>query len=421
MTEHNHRKKILVLMADTGFGHRSAATAVITALNERYGEQCEALMVNPLEEEDAPSFLRNGQSDYDRIARDYPSLNELNFRLADMALTSNLTEVAHVVSLYNVIAGLLKKHQPDVVVTTYPSYQYPLTVHRRLTGSKIPLVTVVTDLITLHRLWFNWDMDLCLVPTEEAADLAIQYKLDPQVVHVTGLPVNPLLAKPPDSKQALREALGWERDPFTILAVGSKRVEGLYDLLHVLNHAGHPIQLVAVAGGDDELYARLQDTEWHIPVRLYNFVEEMPNFLQAADCIMSKAGGLIVSESLACGLPMLIIQAIAGQETGNAQYIVEGQAGDMTEEPLQLLEVLCHWLLDDGLLYRQRVANAQRLGRADAAYQAADLIWELAQREEVEQRLRLPFDVEQIKTLLQEFSQNLPIPTITTTDIESNR
>jgi 1,2-diacylglycerol 3-beta-galactosyltransferase len=264
----------------------------------------------------------------------------------------------------------------------------------------------VTDLVTLHRLWFNWDVDLCLVPTDVAAELALQYKLDPEAVHVTGLPVNPALATPPESKKALRARLGWDTSLFTVLAVSSKRVEGMEDFLHVLNHAGFPIQLIVVAGGDDGLYARLQEAEWHIPVHPYNFVTEMPNFLHAADCVLSKAGGLIVTESLACGLPMLLIQAIAGQETGNAQYVVEGGAGDVTGHPLQLLETLCHWLYDGGRLFQERAANARRLGCPDAAYRAAELIWQLAGRGPVELRLRLPFETEQLKSLLQEFSLN---------------
>jgi UDP-N-acetylglucosamine:LPS N-acetylglucosamine transferase len=183
--------------------------------------------------------------------------------------------------------------------------------------------------------------------------------------------------------------------------------------LHVLNHAGFPIQLIVVAGGDDDLYARLQETEWHVPVHLYNFVREMPVFLHAADCVLSKAGGLIVSESLACGLPMLLIQAIAGQETGNAQYVVEGGAGDVTGQPLELLETLCHWLLDDGRLFQERAAHARRLGRPDAAYRAADLVWQMAGRGALELRLRLPFDTEQLKTLLQDFNLNFPRMTTT--------
>ena len=64
----------------------------------------------------------------------------------------------------------------------------------------------------------------------------------------------------------------------------------------------------------------------------------MPDFLKAADCVISKAGGLIVTESLACGRPMFIMQVIPGQETGNVQLVVEEGAADMTLQPLEPLE-----------------------------------------------------------------------------------
>ncbi len=397
------KKRALLLMAETGLGHLRAATAIQSAIESRYGDACEAVVVNVLAEENAPPFMRNAQSDYDRVVRDWPQLNELGFRLSDMALTSSLTEVAQALALYEATAGVLERYQPDVVVTTYPTYQAPLAAYVKLNRLPTPLVTVVTDLVTLHRLWFSRSVDLCLVPTQQAADLAIERGLAPERVRITGLPVDPKLSEPAGPKGAARAALGWDPDAFTLLAVASPRVPGMEAFVRSLNHAGFAIQLAVVAGGNDELYENMQRMEWHIPVHLYNFVEDLHALMRAADAVMAKAGGLIVTESLACGLPMLLIQAIPGQEEGNAEYVVGGSAGDRTEEPLALLEALCHWLLDDGRLYTERAKNARRLGRPDAAYRAADLVWELAQKEpEIARRDTLP-DVEDLKSLLRSF------------------
>jgi len=64
-------KKILVLTADAGFGHRSAATAVATALQIKYPNECEVVVNNPLEDTRTPSFLRESQSDYDKIVNNW--------------------------------------------------------------------------------------------------------------------------------------------------------------------------------------------------------------------------------------------------------------------------------------------------------------------------------------------------------------
>jgi len=83
---------------------------------------------------------------------------------------------------------------------------------------------------------------------------------------------------------------------------------------------------------------------------------------------------------LAAGLPLLLTDVIPGQETGNAHFVVNGGAGELIEEPLQALETLCHWLLDDGKLLKERAANAAQLGRPRAAYDIADLAWRAALR-----------------------------------------
>jgi UDP-N-acetylglucosamine:LPS N-acetylglucosamine transferase len=329
--------------------------------------------------------------------------------MSDLAITTSVTEMAYVVAMYDVIARLMKQHAPDIVVVTFPTYQYPVAAYRRLSGGDdTPIATVVTDLVSLQKMWFSQSVDLCLVPTDVAAGLALERGLDPEVVHVTGLPVNPALADAPASKAAARRALGWPEDKFTVLAVGSKRVERLDAFTHVLNHAGFDLHLVAVAGGNEELYTVLQATEWHIPATTYDFVRNMPDLMHAADCLVSKAGGLIVTESLACGLPLILTQVIPGQETGNARYVVEQGAGDLTLEPLTFLEAMAHWLADDARLFRQRAANARRLGRPEAAFAAADLIWQTARAGSTERRRRFPISVEKMKDLLRQFGGDRP-------------
>ena len=118
-----------------------------------------------------------------------------------------------------------------------------------------------------------------------------------------------------------------------------------------------------MAGGDEELYAHLQRTEWHVPAHVYNFVSDMPRLMKAADLLVTKAGGLITTEGLACGLPSLIIEYIPGQETGNVDYVAENGAGVYAEPPVSLSRALCHWLEADRALLRDAAHGARQLGR----------------------------------------------------------
>ncbi|MGD8625116.1 MAG: glycosyltransferase [Anaerolineae bacterium] len=368
-------KQVLILTADAGLGHRSAAEAIAAVLKQRYGSDCAVNIANPLDDERVPSALRDGQSEYDQVIQELPGLYEFGYQATDAALPASVLGSVLTIMLFGVVRDLIHQHDPTVIVNTFPLLQAPVGAVRVMEGRHIPLVTVVTDLTTNHRIWFQQSTDLCIVPTQQAYDLALEYGFAPEGIRLIGIPVDPALAQRPPDRAALRAELGWQPDLTTLLAVGGKRVRSLGDALHGLNHARLPLQMAVVAGGNDELYRQLQDTEWHATTHLYNFVDEMPQFMHASDLILCKAGGLIVTEALACGLPLLLTEVIPGQETGNAQYVVENGAGELTEDPMSVLETVYHWLDADRALLAERAENARRLGCPDAAHNIAELVW----------------------------------------------
>ena len=255
----------------------------------------------------------------------------------------------------------MQAHQPDAIVTTYPLYQAPLAALFALTRHYIPVLTVVTDLGTVHGLWFNDDVDRCLVPTQSVLQKALESGLAPDRVEVTGLPVNPALAHEVD-KAALRSRLGWGQDATVALVAGSARVTKLEPAVDVLDHCGWPLELALVAGGDKALEGRWAARAWHQPADVYGYTDDMPSLMLAADLIVCKAGGLIVSEALAAGLPLLLVQALPGQEEGNATYVTEGGAGVVAKDPLETLTTVCHWLENGAAGLAVRAARARRLG-----------------------------------------------------------
>lgn len=372
------KKKILILTADAGFGHRSAANAIAAALDEKYGGLCDIDVVNPLEDRRAPFFLRDAQSDYDKLVRSVPELYRFGYDASDTTVTSAIVESALTVLLYEVLRDVVREYRPDAIITTYPLYQSPLEAVFTMYNLEVPVLTVVTDLATVHRIWFNRSVDACLVPTEIAKNLALHHGLAEEQVKVTGIPVSPQIAQEQRSKMEIRRELGWREDPVTVLAVGSKRVDRLLDTINVLNHFGQELQLVVVAGKDSVLFKALQEIEWHVPVHLYEFVSNVPQMMRAADCLVCKAGGLIITEALAAGCPMMLIDAIPGQETGNAAYVVDSGAADLARSDIEVLEVISHWVRDDCRLMKQRAEAAASLGKPLAAYEVAELCYQSA-------------------------------------------
>ncbi len=375
------KKKVLILTLDAGFGHRSAANAVAAALHDKYPDCCNVKVVNPLDEQDSPLFKRLSQDEYDRFVRILPpELYKLGYETTDNLIPALIAETSLVVILYDIMREMVKKYKPDAILTTNPVYQSPTLQYFDLTGIRIPFFTAVTDMVTAHRLWFNRHVDGIMVPNQQTYDLAVSYKFPPRKVHVTGIPVNPKIGNEKRSKSSIRKVLGLDQGRFTILAVGSKRVTNLIPALNALNHFGGALQLIVVSGKDDDLFTELQRTEWHVPVKIYNFATNMAELLNASDCVMTKAGGLIVTETMAAGLPMILIDVIQGQEIGNADYVISSGAADLAVEPINVLEVMTHWLENGRKLYQERKICARRIGKPDSAYLVAELLMRAAER-----------------------------------------
>jgi len=374
----SEKKKILILTADAGFGHRSAANAVAAAIEEKYSDDLSFEIVNPLDDKQTPAFLRDSQADYTKWVRSVPELYRFGYDASDALVPTALMESTLAVLMNETMRNILKKYQPDAILSTYPMYAPVLTTIFHNKRYRVPLFTAITDLSTVHRLWFHRKVDGLLVPNSLVADLATSYSVDPEKITITGIPVNPNVVRETRSKNEIRASLGWTPDIPPVLAVGSKRVERLVDTLNIINHFGGPIQLAVVAGKDEQLLDTLKYFDWHIPAHVYDFVTNVPEMMHAADLIICKAGGLIVTESLACGLPMILIEIIPGQETGNAEYATALGAADIADTPISILEKLSHLLMHDQELLKKRAANAARIGQPRSAYKVATILHDAA-------------------------------------------
>ncbi len=396
-------KRVLILTADAGFGHRSAANAVAAAFQDAYAGRCVVHIANPLDDKHLPPFIRDAQNDYDKIVRQMPDFWKLNYQLSDGSVPVAVIERALIVLLIRAIRAAIRDFNPDVIVTTYMLYMAPLDAYITLRKLPIPFITVVTDLTNVHRIWFNQGADLCLLPTEEAYEQALSSGLSPDVARLTGIPVNPAFARERREKLTIRSELGWAPNIPTVLVVGSKRIKHLMSFLNVLNHAGLQLQFVLVAGGDDDLYARFKANEWHSVTQIYNFTDRMPEFMHASDLIIGKAGGLTVTEALACGLPLLFVDVTPGQEEGNAAYAISRGAGELARNPIDALEILFHWFYRDRNLLDERAKIALALGRPRSAYTVADLAWQAAEDGRSVPTSRLMAWVPKFKELLKTF------------------
>lgn len=369
------KKRVLIMTASLGFGHMSAANAVSTAMQRNHPD-VEVTVVNPAEHEMTSDILKEIHDLYDESSK-REGLYELLYKLSDTGIAAMATNSAVSVMLRDAVYTVIDEYKPDVIVVVHEDYLAPLKSLYDMGGFKIPIVTIITDLTTIHRRWFNQISRVTVVPTDIGAKRASEQGLLKSKIRQIGIPVNPTILDESRSIAEIRQDFGWDVDKTTIVVVGSIRVSNLVENLHGLNHSGLDIQLILVAGGDEKLHTRFQNTDWHVTTHIYNYVENIPMMIQASDMVISKAGGLIVSETLALGKPILITDVIEGQETGNADYVLQNGAGDKAFNPMDVLETVFHWLQDGGKILKIRSEKARAVGNPNAAYEIADLLMEL--------------------------------------------
>ena len=371
-----HRPRVLVLTADAGSGHRSAALAIEAALHERFAAACEVRVVNPLHQPSSPGVLRLAERTYERQIAHAPELYQIQYGATDSRFLAYMLNLGMTLLLQEAIAGLLATWPADVVVSTYPAFGLVVRAACGARGLSIPHISVVTDLATVHSTWFHVTDALCLVPTERVRQKALKHGLTPSQVKVVGLPVHPRFAQRPDNCRTLREALGWAPDRRTVLVLGGGGGMGpIEDIAMEIAGACPQVQMALITGRNERLRSKLESHTWPIPTHIYGFTDQMPALMHASDVLVTKAGGLSVSEGLACGLPMVIYTVVPGQETGNLAYVEASGAGVYAGTPQRVGEVLAQWTRSDSDALVRYTARAEAAGQANAAEQVAEAIW----------------------------------------------
>jgi 1,2-diacylglycerol 3-beta-galactosyltransferase len=226
-------------------------------------------------------------------------------------------------------------------------------------------------MVSVHAFWFDRRANLVIVPVEEARQTGIDFGLDPGQIITIGQPIADRFCHPVEDKIGLRQRLGWRQDkPVALLMGGGDGAGPLEETAFAIQNAGLDLFLVIVTGRNRELKERLESANWNFPVRTYGFVHDMPEFMSAADVIITKAGSQTVNEAFIAGLPIILYSRFLGQEDGNVLYVVGEKAGVWAPRPDRVVNALQEWL-DFPDKRRQAAENSKRLGRPDATRQIA--------------------------------------------------
>jgi 1,2-diacylglycerol 3-beta-galactosyltransferase len=363
---------ILFLFSDTGGGHRSAAEAVVEALRLEYGNRVRTEMVDVFKDF-APRPLNHLPDMYPKMVR-LPQAWSIGYHLSDGRRRTRFIATSAWPYVRGSIRRLIAANPSDLIVSVHPLMNG--TVLRALGNQHPSFVTIVTDLVTTHSFWYCRNVDLCLVPTDEAYRKALRLRLKPEQVRVTGLPVADRFCKPSKDKRALRAGYGWpEEQPLILLAGGGEGMGPIEEVAYAISNNCPTASLVVITGRNHNLRSRMEDHRWEIPTYIYGFVHEMPDFMRAADILVTKAGPGTISEAFIAGLPMVLYSRLPGQEDGNVTYVVSQGAGVWAPREEAIIAAVKEWLMKPEQ-HAKAVAACKRLARPQAARQIAHILIE---------------------------------------------
>ena len=361
---------IVFYFSDTGGGHRSAAEAIIEAIQIEYKNQVTTEMVD--------FFKSYAPRPFNRAAEMYPymvkaphlwgaSFHATDGRARARAITTTMWPIAR-----QAARSLVQSHPADLIVTVHPfANSFAL---RALGKDRPPFINVVTDMVTTHALWYDNRADLILVPTDTARQRAIKYNMPPEKVQVVGLPVADRYCQPVEGKSTLRKRLGWPvGKPIVLLVGGGEGMGPLAKTAQAIDASGLDIGLIIVCGRNQRLKASLEACEWENPTFVYGFTRDMPDFMRASDFIVTKAGPGTIAEALNAELPIILYSKLPGQEDGNVTFVEEEGAGVWAPNPQEVVRTLTRWISRPA--ERQKVIeNCRRAGKPEAARAIAHIL-----------------------------------------------
>ncbi|AET68410.1 UDP-N-acetylglucosamine:LPS N-acetylglucosamine transferase [Desulfosporosinus orientis DSM 765] len=372
--------RILVFSASFGAGHIMAAEALIQAFKD----------IKPSVEiihEDYMGLYNNVvnrmiKSSYISIIKCAPKLWGTFYHS-----TKNLTYDSIFQRLINKIGrkqltDYVYSLQPDLIICTYPTISGLLAELKSSGELNIPLVTVITD-YTTHCQWIHPGVDMYIVGSSQVSDGLVERGINPKSIQLTGIPVSPNFDRILNH-QEVRKDLGLKNDRFTFLIMG-----GAYGVLSNIKWmckyiaaADAPIQGIVVCGKDQRLYNSLDSVleEARNPIVRFNFVDNIDVLMTASDAIITKAGGLTVSEALTKHLPMIIYKPIPGQEENNANYIEAIGAGKIAYTQQEMQSIVKELIENRDITDKMRLSSAHAFPghSAERAVKAIlNLIYEL--------------------------------------------
>ncbi|MCX5693073.1 MAG: glycosyltransferase [Candidatus Omnitrophica bacterium] len=317
--------KILITYAYAGVGHKKAAMAIEKALS---GIGIEAKNVDVLDYTNA-FFKMSYPNAYLFLINKTPTFWGLFYYLLDSRpVDFFMAPVRRFLDRLNSkkFIELIKSEKPDAVVSTH---FLPSEIISGLKDSgefKGKLINVVTDFIS-HSFWMARSSDYFIGAIQRTKNDLLRRGVPEEKIKIFGIPCDPVFSIS-KGRESLIKQLGIEPGLFNVLIMSGGFGTGpMKEIVTEINNLEPKIrdkmQLIAICGKNEVLFQELNKTSGSLKVKVkaFGYMNNIDEFMEVSDIIVTKPGGLTISEALSKTLPMIIVQPILGQETRNCKIL----------------------------------------------------------------------------------------------------
>jgi len=373
----NSRANVLFLSADAGTGHNMAARAVKISLNKIDPSiSCEIVnsykFLNLLLEK----VMKDG---YLHLIRILPKLyGYLYDRKNKKRSIRGLKDWLNSLSAEK-FKKMIDQKNPDLIVCTHAFPCGVLSVIRQKYGLPQKIFGVITDFV-VSPFWIYPETDLYMIASDDLRKGIIARGVDENRILTTGIPIDPIFGVQQDKKE-LRRKLGIDSPvPLLLIMGGGLGLSPVPGILRTLKKINIPYQAVIVLGKNEKTKKKMDDALAKIhnsngKIKTVGFVNNISEYMKAADLLVTKPGGMTVAEAVTVGLPMIITCPIPGQETRNTRYLLEKGVGVRVHRERELSREI-ERLLSNPASLKEMSQKSLSVATPDAAGVAAMQIYD---------------------------------------------
>lgn len=270
---------------------------------------------------------------------------------------------------YKRLSELIQTEKPDMIINTFPMMVVP--EYRDKTGEIIPTFNVVTD-FCLHKIWVHKNIDKYYVASEQVKKKILELGVKPNQVRITGIPIREQFEhskgeKVNNAKVYTKYNLDPTREIVLIMAGAHGVLKNVDKLCESLSKENN-LQIVIVCGKNETLKKKLDPIAKLYPKTIIplGYVENVDELFRISSCMITKPGGITLSEATALGVPVILYKPVPGQERENALFFEKKKSAVIVNDYKEMKEVVLNLLEDKKTLEVMR-KNIKKMYHPNAA------------------------------------------------------